>query len=141
MKITTHSLYFTSIIAVSVILVGGMFVSSAFSAPSSGSFSPEEIDEMEDYSVMWYPTNAQSGDTLEIILKLGSWETEPIIYRIISPIGNIVSVDQVVPDYNGYYTVSFQLDGKMFEKSGMYRVEISGATTHTILFEFLNIPK
>ena len=132
MKVIKYSSYFTSIIAISIVFVGGMLGSPVFADHTMKHY----VEECGNYCSAYSPVNAQSGDTFEIFGKVPSWKTEPIIFRIISPIGNIVSVDQVTPNYNGYYTGLFQLDGEMFKKSGTYQVRVSGSDTYTISFEF-----
>ncbi len=87
-------------------------------------------------------TNSSSyttGNTIEIsgmIKTLAEFE-QPVVLMIVSPDGNIVTVQQVMPDSDGYYSATVKAGGTM-NNSGEYEIRAQyGAQKITNTFDFI----
>ncbi len=60
------------------------------------------------------------GSTIHVFGHSNSKIKLPVSMRITSPLGNIVSIEQSVPDDNGDFTVQFKPSGELWKKDGNY---------------------
>ena len=63
-----------------------------------------------------------SGDTLNITGKLPTSDTNPIIIRIRSNSGAIITVDQITPSTDGSFSKKMKVGGALYPESGKYTV-------------------
>ena len=81
-----------------------------------------------------------TGNTIQIsgmIVTLAQFE-QPVVLMIVSPDGNIVNVQQVMPDSDGYYATSVKAGGTM-NNSGEYEIRAQyGAQKITSTFNFIS---
>ena len=80
-----------------------------------------------------------TGNTIEIsgmIKNLSEFE-QPIVLMIVSPDGNIVTVQQVMPDSDGFYSATVKAGGTM-NSGGEYEIRAQyGAQKITNTFDFM----
>jgi len=66
--------------------------------------------------------NAMEGsDTIEITGQT-TRSNEDVVFTVIAPNGNLVSVDQVTPDSNGDFSTDISVGGPLWSQDGMYTV-------------------
>ena len=76
----------------------------------------------EDRSGLSISANAMEGsDTIEIMGQT-SKTNEDVTFSVTSPIGNIVSIDQVSPDTNGDFAADIAVGGPLWSQDGAYTV-------------------
>ena len=106
----------------------------------------EPADFLEDYSVLYSETTySSSADSLIHVLSIEgklppSDTSKPVISKITDPNGNVIFVDQIFPNYYGYFTTSLQLvEDEGFDKNGTYTIllawELDGEENEWV-FEF-----
>ena len=80
-----------------------------------------------------------TGNTIEItgMIKTLSEFEQPVVLMIVSPDGNIVNVQQVMPNSDGYYATSVKAGGTM-NNSGEFEIRAQyGAQKITGTFDFI----
>ena len=81
-----------------------------------------------------------TGNTIEIsgmIKNLAEFE-QPVVLMIVSPDGNIVTVQQVMPDSDGYYSATVKAGGTM-NSGGEYEIRVQyGAQKIIGTFDFIS---
>jgi predicted secreted protein with PEFG-CTERM motif len=71
---------------------------------------------------LWITANAMEGsDTIEITGQT-SHTNDDVIFTVIAPNGNLVSVDQVSPDSNGDFATDISVGGPLWSQDGTYTV-------------------
>ena len=81
-----------------------------------------------------------TGNTISIsgIIKTLSEFEQPVVLMIVSPEGNIVTVQQVMPDSDGYYSTTVKAGGTM-NASGEFEIRAQyGAQKITSTFDFIS---
>ena len=103
-------------------------------------FEEELHNFLEDYTILYDETTySPSADILIRILNIQgklppSDVSNPVVFKIIDPSGNVSFIDQIFPNQYGYFTTSLQLaEGEGFSKNGSYTVlltwELNGEET------------
>ena len=80
-----------------------------------------------------------TGSTIEItgLVKTLSEFEQPVVLMIVSPDGNIVTVQQVMPDSDGFYSATDKAGGTM-NSSGEFEIRAQyGAQKITNTFDFI----
>ncbi|MDP2667570.1 MAG: PEFG-CTERM sorting domain-containing protein [Nitrosopumilaceae archaeon] len=73
------------------------------------------------------------GSTIHVFGHSNTVAGTPVTLRVISPLGTIVSVEQVIPDDNGDFVANFKPGGELWKKEGMYIiVAYAGASADKI---------
>ena len=71
---------------------------------------------------LWIEANAMEGsDTIEITGQT-SKTNEDVTFTVVSPNGNIVSIDQVSPDASGGFATDISVGGPLWSQDGIYTV-------------------
>jgi len=71
---------------------------------------------------LWIQANAMEGsDTIEIT-GYSSHASDDVIFTVIAPNGNLVSIDQITPDANGDFATDISVGGPLWSQDGMYTV-------------------
>ena len=90
-------------------------------------------------SVSTDATTYTAGNTIQIsgTIKTLSEFDQPVVLMVVSPDGNIVNVQQVMPDSSGNYSTTIKAGGTM-NSSGEYEIRAQyGAQKITYTFDFL----
>jgi predicted secreted protein with PEFG-CTERM motif len=71
---------------------------------------------------LWIQANAMEGsDTIEIT-GTTSHPSDDVIFTVIAPNGNLVSIDQITPKSNGDFATDISVGGPLWSQDGMYTV-------------------
>ena len=71
---------------------------------------------------LWITANAMEGsDTIEITGQT-SKTNEDVVFTVMAPNGNLVSIDQVSPDANGGFATDISVGGPLWSQDGVYTV-------------------
>jgi predicted secreted protein with PEFG-CTERM motif len=77
---------------------------------------------LSDERGLWITANAMEGsDTIEIT-GTTSHTNQDVIFTVIAPNGNLVSIDQVSPDANGGFATDISVGGPLWSQDGVYTV-------------------
>jgi len=99
---------------------------------------PELVPVFSNISVQTESTAYTTGNSIVIsgtVENLAEFE-QPVIIMIVSPDGNLVSIDQIVADSSGNYSTSVNAGGTM-NSNGEYEVRAQyGAHKITTVFDF-----
>jgi len=72
---------------------------------------------------LWITANAMEGsDTIEITGTTTHTMYIDVIFTVIAPNGNLVSIDQVSPDANGDFATDISVGGPLWSQDGIYTV-------------------
>jgi len=78
--------------------------------------------DYSDERGLWIEANAMEGsDTIEIT-GTTSHANNDVVFTVIAPNGNLVSVDQVTPDSNGDFATDISVGGPLWSQDGAYTV-------------------
>ena len=84
--------------------------------------SPDTKFNYSDERGLWIEANAMEGsDTIEITGQT-TRTIDDIIFTVIAPNGNLVSVDQVSPDSSGNFATDISVGGPLWSQDGVYTV-------------------
>jgi predicted secreted protein with PEFG-CTERM motif len=85
--------------------------------------SPNIKFDYSDERGLWIEANAMEGsDTIEITGITSHATLTDVIFTVIAPNGNLVSVAQVTPDSNGDFATDISVGGPLWSQDGMYTV-------------------
>ena len=87
--------------------------------------TPEFIENYEErWSIFTAIMDVTSDDSFSIIGNSPMNDRFPVTIIISSPMGNIVSIDQVNPDSSGEYSTNFKI-GKTWSHNGDYQISVN----------------
>ena len=87
--------------------------------------TPEFIENYEErWSIFTAIMDVTSDDSFSIIGNSPMNDRFPVTIIISSPMGNIVSIDQVNPDSSGEYSTNFKI-GKTWSHNGNYQISVN----------------
>ena len=115
-------------ITVNVEVIGGVTAetsttqSSLVKYSSSNEAAVMSADPTESMAGLSITANAMEGsDTIEITGQT-SKTNEDVTFTVVSPNGNIVSIDQVSPDASGGFATDISVGGPLWSQDGVYTV-------------------
>ena len=86
--------------------------------------TPEQIENYEErWKILSADLNIISDTSFSITGNSGLNDRIPVTIIISSPMGNIVSIDQVNPDSSGKYSTNFKI-GKTWSQDGQYEISV-----------------
>ena len=86
--------------------------------------TPEQIENYEErWKILSADLNIISDTSFSITGNSGLNDRIPVTIIISSPMGNIVSIDQVNPDSSGEYSANFKI-GKTWSHNGDYQISV-----------------
>ena len=95
--------------------------------PSCVSIPPEEIDLYESLFPLIIRTDSESYDHDSLIVLQGHLRPEnlffPVTITVTNPIGNIVTIEQITPDENGDFSVTFNTASTLWSQDGNYIIK------------------
>ena len=65
---------------------------------------------------------AENGSDIIKIIGKTSYKSTDIILTVKSPVGNLITIDQVTPGINGNFDVEIRVGGPMWKEDGMYTI-------------------
>ena len=96
--------------------------SSMVSTQTSNNLEQISTESIEDRTGLFIEANAMEGsDTIEIT-GITSKTNVDVTFRVTSPNGNIVSVDQISPGTNGEFATDISVGGPLWSQDGAYTV-------------------
>lgn len=129
------------------VLFIGMYDSFAQSnqCPSCVQISPEDIDLYKKLFPLTIWTDSQVYDHDSMVTVSGHLRPEnavaPILVVVTSPIGNIVTVDQVIPNPNGDFEFILNTKSSLWKQNGDYVIKAqSGSDNRQFKTKFTLIP-
>jgi predicted secreted protein with PEFG-CTERM motif len=115
-------------ITVNVEVIGGVTAETSTTESSLVKYSSSDeaavmsADPTENMAGLSITANAMEGsDTIEITGQT-SKTNEDVTFTVVSPNGNIVSIDQVSPDASGGFATDISVGGPLWSQDGMYTV-------------------
>ena len=104
---------------------GKIIVGPSTSTPTVTENNDPQID-LNDKSIIIQKDRSglyQKGDLVKIVGKVKILEPGAVTIKILDPSSNIITIKQIRPDSkNNSFTFDFLLDGKNFDKDGLYQV-------------------
>ena len=95
---------------------------SSFTSDSGVASTNVKSPSLSDERGLWITANAMEGsDTIEITGQT-SHTNDDVIFTVIAPNGNLVSIDQVSPDASGGFATDISVGGPLWSQDGMYTV-------------------
>ena len=95
---------------------------SSFTSDSGVASTNVKSPSLSDERGLWITANAMEGsDTIEITGQT-SHANDDIIFTVIAPNGNLVSIDQVSPDASGGFATDISVGGPLWSQDGIYTV-------------------
>ena len=107
-----------------LIVFSSIILFSGLIGASYASTVPEVIENYEErWKILSANLDITSDNSFLITGNSGVNDRVPITIIVSSPMGNIVSIDQINPDSSGEYTASFKV-GKTWTHNGEYEVSV-----------------
>jgi predicted secreted protein with PEFG-CTERM motif len=95
---------------------------SSFISDSGVASTNVKSPSLSDERGLWITANAMEGsDTIEITGQT-SHANDDVIFTVIAPNGNLVSIDQVSPDASGGFATDISVGGPLWSQDGIYTV-------------------